>query len=307
MRLRILACLLLVSCGDRALEMDGGSVAGNGGVGPGGSGGDAGTGIAGSGASGMAGQSGRGGAAGSAGSAGSAAVGGGNAGFAGGGAGGAPLGGAGGGGAGSGGRGGAGGMAGAGGIGGAAGTGGAAGAGGRGGAAGSAATGGAGGVAGAGGSAGVGGAGCPGCPLVTLPIAGRDIAYSASRNLIYVSVPGDAPAYPNTIVAVDPTTSSVAWALPVGSNPGPLALSDDGSTLWVGIDGANAFRKVTLSSTPPVVGPLHRLPMADAFRYFFAASIVPLPGAPLSVAMTISDGSSSRSMCSTTACRGRLM
>ena len=126
---------------------------------------------------------------------------------------------------------------------------------------------------------------------MSLPIAGRDIAYSASQNLIYVSVPGDAPAYPNTIVAVDPTTSSVAWALPVGSNPGPLALSDDGSTLWVGIDGANAFRKVTLSSTPPVVGPLHRLPMADALGYFFAASIVPLPGAPLSVAMVISDGS----------------
>ena len=79
------------------------------------------------------------------------------------------------------------------------------------------------------------------------------------RNEIYASVSGDAEVYANTIVVVDPTTSSVVSTIPIGSNPGKLALSDDGSTLWVGIDGAHAIRKVTLTSTPPVVGPLLRL------------------------------------------------
>ena len=98
----------------------------------------------------------------------------------------------------------------------------------------------------------------------------------------------------------------------MGSNPGALALSSDGSTLWVGIDGAHAFRKVTLNSTPPVVGPLHHLPKSIYNnRSFGAIAIAALPGAPLSVAMVLSTAPSyygyggPRCACSMTACRAR--
>jgi hypothetical protein len=186
---------------------------------------------------------------------------------------------------------GAGGAAGAAGSGGAAGTG-AAGAASTGGVAGAAGTGGAAGTAGEGAVAGTGGAagvGCPGCPIAILPVAGADLVYSAIRNRLYVTVAGDATMFANTIVEVDPTTSSVVSAIPVGSNPGPLAISDDGSTLWVGIGGSFSFRKVTLTSAAPVVGPLNALPMTGS-RYFAAQSIAALPGVPSSVAMLISDG-----------------
>ena len=123
---------------------------------------------------------------------------------------------------------------------------------------------------------------------------------------------GDADAYPNTIVVVDPSTSSVVSTIQVGSNPGALALSDDGSTLWVGIDGARAFRKVTLTSTPPALGPLHHLPKSNPDGFFSVGSMVALPGAPLSVAIgdggpthTATTTASPRSACSMTACRAR--
>ena len=178
--------------------------------------------------------------------------------------------------------------------------------GGRGGMAGTgpAGRGGSGGTAGGGGT---GGAACSTCWTAILPIEARDIVYSAARNELYASVPGDAAAYPNTIVVIDPTTASVGSAIPVGSNPGALALSDDGSTLWVGIEGAHAFRKVTMNATPPVVGPLIHLPKASPDLYFDATSMAVLAGAPLSVVMVLSDGGYTRprSACSTTACRAR--
>ena len=56
-----------------------------------------------------------------------------------------------------------------------------------------------------------------------------------------------------------------AWILPSftvvsGDNP------------WVGIDGAHAIRKVTMTATPPAVGPLIRLTSNTPSRYFDAAS-----------------------------------
>ena len=130
---------------------------------------------------------------------------------------------------------------------------------GGGGAAGLAGRGGAGGMA----VAGAGGAPArvPGCPYVILPVAGRDVAYSASRNLIYVSVPGTRQP---TRTRCGRRSNDVVGRLrvPVGSNPGALALSNDGSTCG-SVSTGPAPPQGDADSTPPVVGPLHRLPMAE--------------------------------------------
>ena len=152
-----------------------------------------------------------------------------------------------------------------------------------------------GGVAGSGGSGGggIGGTGgtvCLTCRSTLLPIAARDVIYNAAARHLYASVAGDAEMYANTIVVVDPSTSSVISTIPIGSNPGKLALSDDGSTLWVGIDGAHAIRKVTMTSTPPTVGPLVRLSQRESNPLLRRGSMTVLPGAPLSVAVTLSTG-----------------
>jgi hypothetical protein len=176
------------------------------------------------------------------------------------------------------------------------GTGGKTGAAGDGGGSGRGALAGAGGAAGgggAGGAAGGGGAGgaCSTCRTLTLEIDAHDLVYSATRNELYASVGSSATTYPNTIVVVDPATASVLSTIPTGSDPGVLALSDDGSTLWVGLQGAHAICKVSMNPTPPVVGPPIQLPEAGPGAPFDAASMAVLPGAPLSVVVVLSDGS----------------
>jgi len=147
-----------------------------------------------------------------------------------------------------------------------------------------------GGMSGRGGVGGAGGGVCLTCRSVVLPIAAKDVVYSAARNQLYASVSGESDAYPNTIVVIDPITSSVTSTIPVGSNPRSLALADDGMTLWVGIDGAHAFRKVTLGATP-VVGPLIHLPKAQASSYYDISTMINLPGTqPASLAAVLSDG-----------------
>ena len=145
------------------------------------------------------------------------------------------------------------------------------------------------GASGRGGMSGTGGGVCLTCRTTVLPLAARDLVYNTVRNELYASIAGDADVYPNRIVVIDPSTSSVVSTIPIGSNPRTLAVSDDGATLWVGIDGAHAFRKVTLGSTP-VIGPLIHLPKAMPTTYYDATAMAVLPGATPSLAVALYDG-----------------
>ena len=82
------------------------------------------------------------------------------------------------------------------------------------------------------------------------------------RGLIYVSVAGNSPTNPNTVLVVQPTptTPKLVSTLAVGLEPNVLALSDDGTRLWVGTDGDSAVRRVDLGSGAPVLGPQFKLP-----------------------------------------------
>ena len=66
-----------------------------------------------------------------------------------------------------------------------------------------------------------------------------------------------------------------------------MALSDDASTLWVGIDGALGIRKMTLTSTPVGQGPLIGLPPQSVSigTPNTAGAMVVLPGAPTSIVL----------------------
>ena len=59
---------------------------------------------------------------------------------------------------------------------------------------------------------------------------------------------------------MDAATAAVASFVPVGNDPQSLALSDDGSALWVGLVGERRVRRLTPGATP-VPGPAYSLPM----------------------------------------------
>jgi sugar lactone lactonase YvrE len=69
------------------------------------------------------------------------------------------------------------------------------------------------------------------------------------NGLLYVSVPSSAgPPYGNSVVSVDPASGALGTPIYVGSEPDKLAISSDGTTLWVGLDGASAIRRVDLTT-----------------------------------------------------------
>ena len=119
-----------------------------------------------------------------------------------------------------------------------------------------------------------------------LDIANNDIVYNAADGLLYASVMvSGSGSGGNTVVGIDPATGTTKRTIWVGSNPDKLALSTDGTQLFVGLDGAAAvaqvdlprgevIRRFSLGGGPGVYNPP-----------FTAKALAALPGKPDSVAV----------------------
>ena len=80
--------------------------------------------------------------------------------------------------------------------------------------------------------------------ITVIPLQVKDLIFDATRNKLIASVPASNATIGNSVVSIDPVTGEVGPATFVGSDPNKLALSDDGSTLYVGLDGAGAVAQV---------------------------------------------------------------
>jgi hypothetical protein len=122
-------------------------------------------------------------------------------------------------------------------------------------------------------------------------ITTSDIVYNPTDGLLYASVPGNSPDVTgNSVVGVDPTTGNVVRQIWVGSNPNKLALSTDGTQLFVGLDGAAAVAQVNMTTGKLVNqfslggGPgVYNPPMTALY-------LTAIPGSPNSVAVATQAG-----------------
>jgi uncharacterized repeat protein (TIGR01451 family) len=119
-----------------------------------------------------------------------------------------------------------------------------------------------------------------------LSLMARDLLYDRVSRRIYASVPSSAGAIGNSVVPIDPVTGAVGVPIPVGSEPGRLALSDDGRYLYVALDGAAAVRRVDL---PAQMADLEfRLGTDPLWGPVFAEDLAVLPGSREAVAVLLS-------------------
>jgi len=114
-------------------------------------------------------------------------------------------------------------------------------------------------------------------------VKANDIVYDTVSGRLYVSVPGNATAYPNSIAVIDPETGAVETSVWVGSEPNKLALSGDGQYLYVGLDGAASIRRVHLPTL--TAGLQFSIPGGVLSGSNRAVAIAVLPGSPQSVAV----------------------
>ncbi|HET9444031.1 MAG TPA: hypothetical protein VFO65_11950, partial [Acidimicrobiales bacterium] len=81
---------------------------------------------------------------------------------------------------------------------------------------------------------------------VRLPVT--DVAYDHSRDVLLATVEPGHSALGNELVEVDPETGALGRHVFVGSDPGPITLTDDGTTAYVGLRGANRIAQVDLTT-----------------------------------------------------------
>jgi hypothetical protein len=119
-----------------------------------------------------------------------------------------------------------------------------------------------------------------------LQIANNDIVFNAVDGLLYASVPAtSAGTGGNTVVGIDPVTGAIRRTIWVGSTPKKLALSTDGTQLFVSLDGAASVAQVNLS-LGVVVNQFHLGGGPGTYNPpYTAIALAAVPGAPNSVAV----------------------
>jgi hypothetical protein len=112
-----------------------------------------------------------------------------------------------------------------------------------------------------------------GVALVLLPASA--IVADPSRDLFYLATEAGAPGYPNAVAALSPD-GSVAWSVAFDATPGPLAIADDGSELYVGFRAEPTVRRVSLATHQVDL----TIPLSTAKGATFAWAIEAMPGSP---------------------------
>ena len=125
----------------------------------------------------------------------------------------------------------------------------------------------------------------PGASLAiqrTVTLTHVDLAYDTQRNVLYASIPSSASQYANSVVRIDPASGTVTGTVNVGSDPGPIAITDDGQYLYVGLVGAPTIVRLALSAFAKDID--IPLPVTGG-DVMYAEDIQPIPGLPQTFAV----------------------
>jgi hypothetical protein len=85
-------------------------------------------------------------------------------------------------------------------------------------------------------------------PYYLIDLDTNDLAYDASRNQVFASIPGRDVSKGNSIVSIDVDSGVVSAASFVGSEPATLEISGDAQQLYVGLNGAGSVAQVSLAN-----------------------------------------------------------
>jgi hypothetical protein len=105
--------------------------------------------------------------------------------------------------------------------------------------------------------------------------------------MLYASIPSSATANANTVLPINPLTGAMGTPIPVGNNPGKLALSSDGAYLYVGLNGDHTLQRINLSTSQ--IERTFQLPIDSLLS--LATTVYDMhgvPGSPQSVVASLS-------------------
>lgn len=84
-----------------------------------------------------------------------------------------------------------------------------------------------------------------------LNIKANDIIWDAKRDVLYASVDDASPTYANKVVTIDPESGAVLSSRSVGTDPNAMAITANGNSIYIGIDGRGDVQKFSLPGFTP--------------------------------------------------------
>jgi hypothetical protein len=123
--------------------------------------------------------------------------------------------------------------------------------------------------------------------ITPLNVSGLAMAWDANSALLYVGVADYDAAYPNSIVAVNPTSGTIVKTQTVETDPYLLSDSSDGEYLYVGYAEATDMTQLELPSLgSPVTWPLNPLGAGTGPGPYYAYDLKASPADPDTTAVT---------------------
>lgn len=121
--------------------------------------------------------------------------------------------------------------------------------------------------------------------LATLPaisqlsMCASDLVWDPHSRQLFMSLPADAPKFSNSVISLDPASGVFHNPVPVGGDPGKLAVSDNGLYLYVGLNATASVARVRLDTrTVDLSFPLNNGNLVHDMRV--------IPGQPGTVAIS---------------------
>jgi hypothetical protein len=113
----------------------------------------------------------------------------------------------------------------------------------------------------------------------------NDLVWDPQHSVIYASVSATSATRANTVIAFDPVAGVVTGSVSLGNEPGRLAISDDGTELYVGFRTVGSIQRISLPSlTPDLNIPLGSIPVLGQL---YAYDLAVAPGTSKSMAVAL--------------------
>jgi hypothetical protein len=110
-----------------------------------------------------------------------------------------------------------------------------------------------------------------------------DLVFSIYNDKLYVTIPAAAPENANMIGMIDPVTALVENTFPIANDPGVMAISSDGQTIYTGLKATPGIRKFDVATS--TAGNEYLLGSDLLTGNFYAEDIEVMPGSPNTIAV----------------------
>jgi hypothetical protein len=118
---------------------------------------------------------------------------------------------------------------------------------------------------------------------LSIPLTASALTVDPVGGLLYAAIPSSASQSPNTVIPINPSSGATMTPIAVGNNPQKLAISDDGSELYVASTGVlQRFNLKTLA-----LEKTFSLPVDPEWGQTYAEEMHVVPGSPHSIVVEL--------------------